>query len=53
MVQFTYTAKFIISAARYPWLGNYRGRDTEEIDVYEKYQEWTDLQLIKGLFIPD
>jgi len=25
--------------SRYPWLGNYRGRDTEEIDVYEKYQE--------------
>merc|ERR1711936_806002 len=25
--------------SRYPWLGNYRGRDTEEVDVYEKYEE--------------
>ena len=40
MVQSTYPANFIISGARYPWLGNYRGRDTEEVDVYEKYQEW-------------
>ena len=25
--------------ARYPWLGNARGQDTEARDVYEKYSD--------------
>ena len=39
-----YNYRLIQDNPRYPWLGNYRGRDTEEVDVYEKYEEWNYLE---------
>ena len=36
---FVFTLGLIFSFLRYPWIGNYRGRDTEEVDVYQKYEE--------------